>query len=114
MTKSKRAGCENSAHSPGSPRGMAWNKVLTRNEQLCAIAGWILWIFEGVNGLGHRDAWFIQGNGDETKVAQGSFWQVIIDSSLGIAMLKVSIALNLLRLSPAHWYIYCLWVSIGK
>jgi hypothetical protein len=93
---------------------MAWNKVLTRNEQLCAIAGWILWIFEGVNGLGHRDAWFIQGNGDETKVAQGSFWQVIIDSSLGIAMLNVSIALNLLRLSPARWYIYCLWVSIGK
>ncbi|KAJ5788252.1 hypothetical protein N7457_003242 [Penicillium paradoxum] len=79
---------------------------------LCTLAGWILWIFRGVHGLGHTDAWFAAGNGDSTKVAQGSFWQVIIDSALGMAMLKVSIALNLLRLSPARWYVWCLWASI--
>lgn len=78
------------------------------------MGGWILWVFEGTHGLGHSDAWFAEGNGDATKVSQGSFWQVIIDSALGIAMLKISIALNLLRLSPARWYVYCLWTSIGK
>ncbi|KAJ5683550.1 hypothetical protein N7462_006715 [Penicillium macrosclerotiorum] len=80
---------------------------------LCALAGWILWVFEGVYGLGHRDAWFSEGNGNEIKISQGSFWQIIIDSALGIAMLKFSIALNLLRLSPARWYIYCLWISMA-
>ncbi|CAI7570156.1 unnamed protein product [Penicillium pancosmium] len=70
---------------------------------LCALGGWILWVFEGTHGLGHSDAWFAEGNGDAIKVSQGSFWQVIIDSALGIAMLKISIALNLLRLSPARW-----------
>jgi hypothetical protein len=44
---------------------------------------------------------------NETKVAQGFFWQVIIDSSLEIAMLKVSIALNLMRLRPAGLSIVC-------
>ncbi|KAJ5552476.1 hypothetical protein N7494_001854 [Penicillium frequentans] len=78
---------------------------------LCALGGWILYIFEAAHGLGHSDAWFDAGNGEEKKVTQGTFWQSIVCSSLGIAMLKISIALNLLRLSPARWYVYCLWTS---
>lgn len=31
-----------------------------------------------------------------------------------MALLKISIALNLLRLSPSRWYIWSLWVSIGE
>ncbi|KAJ5473490.1 hypothetical protein N7475_003056 [Penicillium sp. IBT 31633x] len=79
---------------------------------LCALFGWVLWVFRGVYGLGRSDAWFAEGNGDRAKVAQGSFWQAIIESALGMAMLKISIALNLLRLSPARWYVWCLWTSI--
>ncbi|KAJ5657800.1 uncharacterized protein N7484_001449 [Penicillium longicatenatum] len=79
---------------------------------LCALGGWILYIFEAAHGLGHSDAWFDAGNGDEQKITQGTFWQSIVCSSLGMAMLKISIALNLLRLSPARWYVYCLWGSI--
>ncbi|KAJ5986384.1 hypothetical protein N7451_010749 [Penicillium sp. IBT 35674x] len=43
----------------------------------CALGGWILYIFEAAHGLGHSDAWFDAGNGDEKKVTQGTFWQSI-------------------------------------
>lgn len=51
---------------------------------------------------------------DQMKLTQAAFWQVIICSCTGIACLKVSIALNLLRFSPARWYVICLWSSIGR
>jgi hypothetical protein len=85
-----------------------------QHDQSCALGGWILYIFEAAHGLGHSDAWFDTGNGDEKKITQGTFWQSIVCSSLGMAMLKISIALNLLRLSPARWYVYCLWGSIVR
>ncbi|KAJ5903318.1 hypothetical protein N7504_005701 [Penicillium tannophilum] len=44
---------------------------------LCALGGWILYVFEAAHGLGHSDAWFDAGNGDEEKVTQGTFWQSI-------------------------------------
>lgn len=51
---------------------------------------------------------------NQSKISEAEFWQVIISSCLGIALLKISIALNLLRLSPSRWYTWCLWFGIGK
>lgn len=47
------------------------------------------------------------------KLDEAAFWQVIICSAAGIALLKISIALNLLRFSPTRWYTMSLWTSIG-
>jgi anti-sigma-K factor RskA len=41
------------------------------------------------------------------------FWQSIISATAAIALLKISIALNLLRLSQSRWYVWALWSSIS-
>lgn len=82
------------------------------SSQICSIAVWALYLYKGFHGLG-RHIEFIS-NPDQSKLSEASFWQVIISSCLGMALLKISIALNLLRLSPSRWYTWCLWVSIGK
>ncbi|PLB48435.1 hypothetical protein P170DRAFT_360773 [Aspergillus steynii IBT 23096] len=63
------------------------------------------------HGLG-RHIQFIDQT-DRIKMTQAAFWQVIICSAAGIAFLKISIALNLLRFSPTRWYTGCLWAGIG-
>jgi hypothetical protein len=73
---------------------------------------WILYIYKGFHGLGKHNK-FVSSE-DQVKLTEGSFWQVILSSCLGMALLKISIALNLLRLSPSRWYIWSLWVSIGE
>lgn len=87
-------------------------KGISNFAQLCSIATWILFVYQGVHGLG-RHINFISEQ-DQSKISDASFWQVIISSSLGMALLKISVALNLLRLSVSRWYTLCLWSSIGK
>lgn len=41
------------------------------------------------------------------------FWQSILAAATAMGLLKISIALNLLRLSPSRWYSWPLWASIG-
>jgi hypothetical protein len=79
--------------------------------QLCSIGGWILYVYKACHGLG-RHIQFIDSM-DQMRMNQAAFWQVIICSATGMAFLKISIALNLLRFSPARWYAVCLWASIG-
>jgi hypothetical protein len=76
------------------------------------VGTWILYVYKGAHGLGHHDE-FISTE-DQSKLSEAAFWQVIISSSLGMALLKISIALNLLRLSPSRWYTWCLWASVRK
>lgn len=77
---------------------------------LCSIGTWILYIYKGAHGVGRHDA-YISAE-DSIKLTEADFWQVILSSALGMALLKISIALNLLRLSPSKWYSWCLWASI--
>ncbi|RMJ24771.1 hypothetical protein PHISP_04358 [Aspergillus sp. HF37] len=65
----------------------------------------------GFHGLG-RHVEFISAE-DRVKLGQAKFWQVIISSAVGMALLKISVGLNLLRLSPSRWYVWCLWISIA-
>jgi hypothetical protein len=80
--------------------------------QLCSIGTWILFVYQSFHGLG-RHSEYISFE-DRLKLGQAKFWQVIISSAVGMALLKISIGLNLLRLSPSRWYVWCLWISIGK
>ncbi|RAQ44088.1 hypothetical protein AFGD_011359 [Aspergillus flavus] len=78
---------------------------------LCSLGGWILYVYKACHGLGHH----IQFLDDmqRMKLDEAAFWQVIICSAAGIALLKISIALNLLRFSPTRWYTMSLWTSIA-
>lgn len=42
-----------------------------------------------------------------------SFYMSIISTTGGIALLKISICLNLLRLSTSRWYSISLWCTLG-
>ncbi|KAH6677025.1 hypothetical protein F5X68DRAFT_224209 [Plectosphaerella plurivora] len=78
---------------------------------VCALGGWAIFIFQGVNGLGRH-----KGALDPEQLVQidmGTFLFSIINSSIGVALLKVSIALNLLRLSTNRWFAISLWCSIA-
>ncbi|GMG15796.1 unnamed protein product [Aspergillus oryzae var. brunneus] len=82
-------------------------RSLTNLAQLCSLGGWILYVYKACHGLGHH----IQFLDDmqRMKLDEAAFWQVIICSAAGIALLKISIALNLLRFSPTRWYTMSLW-----
>lgn len=68
-------------------------------------------MFQGVYGLGrHKET--LDAN-QMAKIDMGKFLFSIISSSWGIALLKISIALNLLRLSTDRWFVWSLWASIG-
>jgi len=44
---------------------------------------------------------------------QAGFYQSIISATWSLGFLKISIAFNLLRLSPAKWYTWSIWATIG-
>lgn len=76
-----------------------------------AIGGWAIFIFQGVHGLGrHKGALTTE---QLVQIDMGTFLFSIINSAMGIALLKVSIALNLLRLSTNRWFAVSLWCSIA-
>lgn len=78
---------------------------------LCATGGLIMFIIQGTYGLGrHTD---VLSGGEMAKINELTFWMSIISSAAGIALLKISIGLNLLRLSSERWYIWSIWASIG-
>ncbi|KAE8352562.1 hypothetical protein BDV28DRAFT_148912 [Aspergillus coremiiformis] len=78
---------------------------------LCSVGGWTLYIYKACHGLGHHLDYI--SDMDRINIAQAAFWQVFICSAIGMAFLKVSIALNLLRISLTRWYTASLWISIG-
>ncbi|KNG83906.1 hypothetical protein ANOM_008131 [Aspergillus nomiae NRRL 13137] len=78
---------------------------------LCSLGGWALYIYKACHGLGHHIQFLDKM--DRMKLSEAAFWQVIICSATGIALLKISIALNLLRFSPTRWYTMSLWTSIA-
>ncbi|EAW07060.1 uncharacterized protein ACLA_087660 [Aspergillus clavatus NRRL 1] len=77
---------------------------------VCAIVGWALIIDQGHYGLGRHAAVISQEN--RIRLVQGKFWQIIFCSAAGIALVKVSLALSLMRFSLTRWYTWSLWASI--
>lgn len=79
--------------------------------QLCAIGGWSVFVFQAQHGLGkHQDT---IAKDDLIVFQQAGFYQSIISATWSLGFLKISIAFNLLRLSPAKWYTWSLWATIG-
>ncbi|KAF7545303.1 hypothetical protein G7Z17_g9269 [Cylindrodendrum hubeiense] len=78
---------------------------------ICAFIGWLIFVLQSFHGLGrHKDT--IEQL-DYIEFQKVGFWQSVISASCAMALLKVSIALNLLRLSQSKWYFWSLWTSIG-
>ncbi|KAM5352647.1 hypothetical protein ACJ41O_005369 [Fusarium nematophilum] len=78
---------------------------------LCALGGFTIFVIQGLYGLGrHQDT---IDPLDLITFQKVGFWQSIISATGAMALLKISIALNLLRLSQSRWYFWSLWISIG-
>ncbi|EGY17045.1 uncharacterized protein VDAG_08209 [Verticillium dahliae VdLs.17] len=77
----------------------------------CAMGGWSIFIIQAHYGLGkHQDT--IET--PDFKIFQhAGFWQSIISAAGALMWLKISIALNLLRLSQNKWYTWSLWATIA-
>ncbi|KAF7548326.1 hypothetical protein G7046_g8713 [Stylonectria norvegica] len=78
---------------------------------LFTLSGWIIFIIQGSHGLGrHFDTISTE---DYIIFSHAGFWQSILSASTAMGLLKISIALNLLRLSTSRWYSWPLWASIA-
>ncbi|KPM34582.1 hypothetical protein AK830_g11994 [Neonectria ditissima] len=78
---------------------------------ICALVGWVIFVIQAFHGLGrHRDT---IDPLDYIELQKVGFWQSVISATCAMALLKISIALNLLRLSQSKWYFWSLWTSIG-
>ncbi|KAH6874690.1 hypothetical protein B0T10DRAFT_415115 [Thelonectria olida] len=78
---------------------------------ICAFVGWLIFVLQSFHGLGHHQDTIAQL--DYIELQKVGFWQSIISATCAMALLKISIALNLLRLSQSRWYSWSLWTSIG-
>ncbi|KAK0372167.1 hypothetical protein CLIM01_10482 [Colletotrichum limetticola] len=89
--------------------------VDARLHQLCALGGWIMFVIQANYGLQNHDNTI--ADHDYMMFQKIGFWQSIISAGLAFMWLKISVALNLLRLSRdmrhRNWYKWTLWVMIG-
>ncbi|KAE9573391.1 hypothetical protein CGCSCA5_v004381 [Colletotrichum siamense] len=77
---------------------------------LCAVAGMTIFSVQSFHGLGKHTITIAAE--DMLIMRKSSFFQSIISSIAGLALLKVSIGLSLLRLSRSVWYSRSLWALI--
>ncbi|KAK7434158.1 hypothetical protein Landi51_13652 [Colletotrichum acutatum] len=98
-----------------SPSDVPSDGTDARLCQLCALGGWIMFVIQANYGLENHDNTIADHDYMFQKVG---FWQSIISAGLAFMWLKISVALNLLRLSRdmrhRNWYKWALWVMIGK
>ncbi|KAI3534054.1 hypothetical protein CABS02_13375 [Colletotrichum abscissum] len=84
-------------------------------SDLCALGGWIMFVIQANYGLQNHDNTI--ADHDYLMFQKIGFWQSIISADLAFMWLKISVALNLLRLSRnmrhRNWYKWTLWVMIG-
>lgn len=76
-----------------------------------AIGGMIIFICEAYDGLGRH--WEVIGQAEFTQFLKLNFIQSIVAHITALALLKISVALSLLRLSRSKWYSWSLWALIG-
>lgn len=80
---------------------------------ICAFGGWIIFAIQTRYGLG-KHFLTIDKKHDIVAFRHATFWQSIISASGAIMWLKISIALNLLRLITTKSFRWALWVTMGK
>lgn len=88
---------------------------MTDRHQLGALGGWICFILQGYHGFGRHIQ--VVSKQDMEKFGQIGFFGSIISAIGALGLLKISIALFLLRLKNNNiwkWYSRCLWALIGK
>ncbi|KAK6206202.1 integral membrane protein [Colletotrichum tabaci] len=79
---------------------------------ICSVGGgWVVFVIQAQHGLGKH--YRTIDPADYVKFQHAAFFSVIVSSAAGMMFLKVSIALNLLRLSPSRWYQWSLWAIIA-
>ncbi|KAI1850769.1 hypothetical protein JX265_004480 [Neoarthrinium moseri] len=88
-----------------------WDDLMMVLCTLCTIGGWSVFIIQSYHGLGrHQDT---ISPPDLIIYSQAGLWQSIISAAWALTFLKISIALNLLRIgSNSRWYIWSLWATI--
>lgn len=72
----------------------------------------IIFICQAYNGLGRH--YEVIGQHEFVQFLKLSFIQSIVAHIVALALLKISVALSLLRLSRSKWYTYSLWALIGN
>ncbi|KAF3031326.1 hypothetical protein E8E12_001468 [Didymella heteroderae] len=78
---------------------------------ILALGGWICFVLQGYFGLGRHSR--VVSKQDLITFEKISFFQAIISAIGALGMLKISIALFLLRLIQNKWYSRALWALIG-
>lgn len=87
--------------------------VLTIGMQLCATGGWICFALQGQYGLGHHTETISAA--DLVMMTQIGFWLSVVSAGAALGLLKIAIALSLLRFANVvPWYKWSLWVTIGE
>ncbi|GKT88584.1 integral membrane protein [Colletotrichum tofieldiae] len=96
-------------------KAQGWDDLMIVLSALCASGGWIIFVIQANYGLGKHYKTIAEY--DYMMFQKVGFWQSIISAGLAFMWLKISIALNLLRLSKnmtrRKWYKWALWVMIG-
>ncbi|KAL2205543.1 hypothetical protein CC79DRAFT_1371353 [Sarocladium strictum] len=79
---------------------------------LLALGAWICLFLQIPHGLGRHG--IVISVEDRTKMEQINFWKAVISDGLAVGILRVSIAISLLRLSrDTKWYRWSLYALIG-
>ena len=91
------------------------DKTLTKtffDSQIFTLGGYIIFVLMAVwGGMGYH---FDTLPPSKTSMfSQLGFWMSIVATNGAFALLKISIALNLLRLSNSKWYKWTLWATLG-
>jgi hypothetical protein len=93
--------------SPSCPR-----VTISNTNEVLGFGGWLCFVVQGYYGLGRHTKTISKS--DFMVYQKISFIQAIVSAIGALGMLKISIALFLLRLSQNMWYLRSLWTMIGK
>ncbi|KAF9874227.1 integral membrane protein [Colletotrichum karsti] len=89
-----------------------WDDWMMIPAAVCSVCGgWVIFLIQAQHGLGKHFKTIKPD--DYTIFQQCAFWSVIVSSAASMLFLKLSIALNLLRLSTSKWYQWALWAVMG-
>jgi hypothetical protein len=89
-----------------------FQSTITNGDEVLALGGWMCFVVQGYYGLGRHT---ITISKEHYKIYEKiSFVQSIVSAIGALGLLKISIALFLLRLSQNRWYSRSLWAMIGK
>ncbi|KAF2025180.1 hypothetical protein EK21DRAFT_46145, partial [Setomelanomma holmii] len=95
----------------GLLRSPGRDDIVVVGASMLALGGWLCLILQGYHGLGRHTKTISKK--DLVIYDKIGFFQSIISAIGALGLLKISIALFLLRLSKNKWYSRSLWALIG-